>query len=179
MLGAYGGILHLGKPASMTFGQRQGQPAAACLQALAAACAQAGIDHQYTPDITQAQWVKYGFLTALAAATCLMRASIGAITATEGGREIINTLYAECVAVAAAAGQPIAGADQASALETLLQADSPLKASMLRDLEAGRRTEAAHIVGDMVQRATQHGIKVPLLRTAWVHLQAYEAQRDV
>ena len=48
---------------------------------------------------------------------------------------------------------------------------------MLRDLEAGQRVEAAHIVGDMVHRAAAHGIATPHLQAAWVHLQAYEAQR--
>nr|WP_298125310.1 2-dehydropantoate 2-reductase [uncultured Pseudoxanthomonas sp.] len=176
-LGAGGEILHLGKPASMTFGEREGQPPDARLQALAAACAQAGIDHLHAPDIAQAQWAKYSFLTALAAGTCLMRASIGTIVAGEGGADFMAALHGECLAVAAASGQPVSTAAQASARDTLTTAGSPMKASMLRDLEAGQRVEAAHIVGDMVHRATAHAIATPHLRAAWVHLQAYEAQR--
>ena len=176
-LGAGGEILHLGKPASMTFGEREGQPPDGRLQALAAACAQAGIDHLHAPDIAQAQWAKYSFLTALAAGTCLMRASIGTIVAGEGGADFMAALHGECLAVAAASGQPVPAAAQASARDTLTTAGSPMKASMLRDLEAGQRVEAAHIVGDMVHRATAHGIATPHLRAAWEHLQAYEAQR--
>lgn len=176
-LGADGEILHLGKPASMTFGEREGQAPDARLQALAAACTQAGIDHMHTPDIAQAQWAKYSFLTALAAGTCLMRAPIGTLVAGEGGVEFMTALHGECLAVAAASGQSIPDAAQASALDTLTTAGSPMKASMLRDLEAGQRVEAAHIVGDMVHRAAAHGIATPHLQAAWVHLQAYEAQR--
>jgi 2-dehydropantoate 2-reductase len=176
-LGADGEILHLGKPASMTFGEREGQAPDARLQALAAACTQAGIDHMHTPDIAQAQWAKYSFLTALAAGTCLMRAPIGTIVAGEGGADFMAALHGECLAVAAASGQSIPDAAQASALDTLTTAGSPMKASMLRDLEAGQRVEAAHIVGDMVHRAAAHGIATPHLQAAWVHLQAYEAQR--
>lgn len=176
-LGADGEILHLGKPASMTFGEREGQAPDARLQALAAACTQAGIDHMHTPDIAQAQWAKYSFLTALAAGTCLMRAPIGTLVAGEGGVEFMTALHGECLAVAAASGHPIPDAAQASALDTLTTAGSPMKASMLRDLEAGQRVEAAHIVGDMVHRAAAHGIATPHLQAAWVHLQAYEAQR--
>lgn len=176
-LGADGEILHLGKPASMTFGEREGQAPDARLQALAAACTQAGIDHMHTPDIAQAQWAKYSFLTALAAGTCLMRAPIGTLVAGEGGADFMTALHGECLAVAAASGQPIPTAAQASARETLTAAGSPMKASMLRDLEAGQRVEAAHIVGDMVHRAAAHGIATPHLQAAWVHLQAYEAQR--
>jgi len=176
-LAADGGILHLGRPASMTFGERAGQPPDARLQALSAACTQAGIDHQYTADIAQAQWVKYTFLAALAAGTCLMHAPVGTIVAGEGGAEFMAALHAECVAVAAAEGQPVPATAQATARETLTASDSPMKASMLRDLEAGQRVEAAHIVGDMVHRAAAHGIAAPRLQAAWVSLQAYEAGR--
>ena len=40
-------------------------------------------------------------------------------------------------------------AAQQKALEVLTQPESPLTASMLRDLEAGQRIEAGQIVGDM------------------------------
>ncbi|MBL8257695.1 MAG: 2-dehydropantoate 2-reductase [Pseudoxanthomonas mexicana] len=176
-LGADGEILHLGKPASMTFGERVGQTPDTRLQALAAACAQAGIDHLHTLDIAQAQWVKYSFLTALAAGTCAMRAPIGTIVAGEGGADFMAALHEECLAVAAAFGQPVPAAAQATARETLVAEGSPMKASMLRDLEAGQHVEAAHIVGDMLHRADALGVDTPRLRMAWVHLQAYETQR--
>ncbi len=47
---------------------------------------------------------------------------------------------------------------------------------MLRDLQAGQRVEAAHIVGDMAHRAAHFGLRVPRLDTAWIHLQVYAAQ---
>ena len=176
--GAQGEILHLGRPASMTFGERSGQQASQHLAELARLCAAAGIDHQHAEDIAQAQWVKYSFLTALAAGTCLMRASVGDIIATDGGTGFMTGLYAECVAVAAAAGQAIPEKAQGIARGALTQAGSDVKASMLRDLEAGQRVEAAHIVGDMLQRARASALSAPLLATAWSHLQAYEMQRS-
>jgi 2-dehydropantoate 2-reductase len=177
MKGPEGEVLHLGKPAAITFGERDGDPHSARVRGLAKRCEQAGIDYLATPNIHQQLWIKYGFLTALAAGTCLMRASVGRIVAGEGGAEFMRALYAECVRVAAAAGEPIPDSAQTNALATLLQADSPVKASMLRDLEAGQRVEAAHIVGDMLHRARTAKIDAPLLNAAWCHLQAYEAQR--
>ena len=176
-LGQQGEILHLGTPASMTFGERAGQAPDPRLHALADACARAGVDHAHTADIAQAQWIKYTFLTALAAGTCLMRAPIGTIVAGEGGADVMIALHDECLAVAAASGQPVPAVAQATARDILTAAGSPMKASMLRDLEAGQRVEAAHIVGDMVHRAGLRGIAVPRLHTAWVHLQAYERLR--
>ena len=118
-----------------------------------ALCEQAGLDHLAATDIDQQLWNKYTFLTTLAAGTCLMRASVGTIVAGEGGRISCRRLYRECLAVAESAGQPVSAETQSIALGTLVQAGSPVKASMLRDLEAGQRVEAAHIVGDMLHRA--------------------------
>lgn len=175
MKGPVGEVLHLGKPASITFGERDGDPDSARVRNFARLCQQAGLDHLASPDIHQQLWIKYSFLTALAAGTCLMRASVGRIVAGDGGADLMRALYRECTAVAEAAGHPIPETAQATALATLTQADSPVKASMLRDLEAGQKVEAAHIVGDMLHRARQAQQQAPLLAAAWCHLQAYEA----
>lgn len=171
-----GAVLHLGRPASITFGERDGGRSAR-VDAFAAACARADVEHLASDRIAQAQWTKYSFLAALAAGTCLMRASVGAIAAAAGGTALMAALHDECLAVAAAAGQPIDGDARATARATLTAAGSDVKASMLRDLERGGRTEAAHIVGDMLDRARAAGIASPLLQAAWVHLQCHEAAR--
>ena len=176
MLAEDGSILHLGRPASITFGERDGGTSAR-VDAFAALCAQAGIDHKATADIGQEQWIKFSFLAALAAGTCLMRASVGDIAAAEGGAAFMAALHDECLAVAAAEGQPVPEKARAIARASLVDAGSDVKASMLRDLEAGARVEAAHIIGDMLRRAQAAGIEAPRLQAAWVHLQAYERSR--
>lgn len=175
MKGDNGEVLHLGRPASITFGEREGDPDSARTRAFAALCAQAGFDYTHSDAIAAEQWIKYSFLTALAAATCLMRASVGRIVAAEGGRAWIETAYREALAVAAASGQPVPQAQQRTALGILTAADSALTASMLRDLQAGQAIEGEHIVGDMVHRARAAGVDCPHLAAAWVHLQAYSA----
>jgi 2-dehydropantoate 2-reductase len=175
--GADGGILHLGRPASITFGERAGDADSARTLAFEACCAQAGIDHLRSPRIVQELWSKYSLLAALAAGTCLMRASVGRIVAGEGGAEFMEALHRECLAVAAAEGEPVPDAGIAQARTTLTQPGSPLTASMLRDLEAGQPVEGEHIVGDLVHRAHAAGLEVPLLATAWCQLQAYASRR--
>ena len=176
-LGADGEVLHLGRPASITFGLREGNADGGVLARLAAAYAQAGVDHLYAPDIAAAQWIKYSFLAALAAGTCLMRTSVGTVVAAEGGEAFMAALHAECLAVAAAEGPPVPGDEARTARSGLTRAGSPVTASMLRDLQAGLRVEALQIVGDMVHRAHRAGLQVPRLEAAWVHLQAYESAR--
>ncbi|WP_349986583.1 2-dehydropantoate 2-reductase [Stenotrophomonas sp. WHRI 8082] len=172
-----GAIRHLAKAARLTFGERDDVGLSARVLALAAACVQADVDHVASEDIAQEQWIKYTFLTALAAATCLRRADIGTIVAGDGGDAFLRGLYAECVAVAEASGEPIPAAAQETALGALTQPGSALKASMLRDLEAGQQVEADHIVGDMVARARAFGQPAPLLAEAYAQLQAYQAER--
>ncbi|WP_313460730.1 2-dehydropantoate 2-reductase [Stenotrophomonas sp.] len=172
-----GAVLHLAPAAKLTFGERDNTGASARVLALAAACVQANVDHLASDAIGQEQWVKYSFLTALAAGTCLMRADVGTIVGTDEGEAIMRGLYAECLAVAEAAGEPVPEKAQGIALGALTQAGSALKASMLRDLEAGQQVEAMQIVGDMRLRAREAGVLAPLLAVAFAHLQAYEANR--
>lgn len=179
MKGKGGEIRHLGQPASITFGEREGERDSQRTAAFAQLCAQAGIDHMRSLDIAREQWTKFTFLATLAAGTCLMRSAVGGIVATEGGVGFMRALYAECLAVAEAARQPIDTIEQQVALRTLTQVGSPLKASMLRDLEAGHRVEAMQIVGDLLHRAREAGQEAPCLAAAWCHLQAYEATLQV
>ena len=172
-----GAIVHLDKPARITFGERDGNGASPRVTAFATACEAAGIAHVASGDIAQEQWIKYTFLATLAAGTCLMRSDIGSIVAGDGGDAFMRALYDECLAAAAHEGQPIPPKAQGIALTALTQPGSTIKASMLRDLEAGQRVEAAHIVGDMLERARRAGHAAPLLQAAYCHLQVYEAQR--
>ena len=45
---------------------------------------------------------------------------------------------------------------------------------MRQDLEAGRRTEADAIIGDILRRAKAFGTAAPLMRAAYTHLQVHE-----
>ena len=48
---------------------------------------------------------------------------------------------------------------------------------MLRDLEAGSRTEGEHIVADMLHRVQALGIDPVGLKPAWIQLQCHEQRR--
>ncbi|MFT4197905.1 MAG: 2-dehydropantoate 2-reductase [Pseudoxanthomonas sp.] len=171
-----GRVRHLGGPAWITFGERDGRDSERT-RALAALFDAAGVQCHRVDDIARAQWIKFTFLAALAAATCTMRANIGSIVAGEGGADYLAAVHEECCAIAAAEGQPVPAEERALARQRLTQPGSPTTASMLRDLQAGAPVEALQIVGDLVHRAAGHGIAVPYLQAAWVHLQAYQASQ--
>lgn len=126
------------------------------------------------PDILQEMWEKFVFISAMAAMNCLLRGSVGEIVATEDGAALMVAALAECEAVSAAAGHPSRPQAHDRVRALLTEPGSPNTASMRQDLEAGRRTEAAAIIGDMLRRARSFGIATPLLQVAWCHLQVHE-----
>jgi 2-dehydropantoate 2-reductase len=148
------------------------------IEALASEFSKSIIDAKLSEDIEQDLWEKIVFLSALAATTCLFRANVGEINRSPGGREAMERAYHANAAIAEREGRkPRAGAVKA-ALERLTDASGNWSASMLRDLEAGGRVEADHIVGWMLERARRHRVDETILALAYTHLKAYEARRD-
>lgn len=137
----------------------------------------AGSEAYATHEIRQDMWNKFVFLAAFAGITSLMRASIGTIVAA-GARDLILQLLEETRSVAAAEGftPPAQLMDEYRSL--LTEEQSPLTSSMLRDIQAGRHTEGAHILGDMLSRARRLGLPTPMLHVAAAHVEAYERDLD-
>jgi 2-dehydropantoate 2-reductase len=171
-----GDIRHMNRMHGMTVGALNGQPLPA-LEALAKTLASPGFDFMVSDDIMQAMWDKFVFLATLAGATCLMRANVGALMATRDGEQYVCALIDECMAIAEASGHPLTEAKRSIYRNQLTDKDSTLTASMLRDVEAGKPTEAEHILGDLVHWADLGKVKAPRLGLAYSHLQAYERRR--
>ena len=175
-LDADGRVVQFMANQTIVFGEVEGALSARAL-ALEGLLDVPGIDVRASEAIMQDMWEKFVQLSTLAGITCLMRASIGDILAVPNGEQSIFRLFAECCAVATASGfeprAPFIEFDRK--LFTTL--DSPLKASMLRDIERGSVTESEHILGDMANRARALGIETPLLDLARAHVSAYEVGR--
>lgn len=172
-----GTIQHLNAMNRFTVGSR-GTNGSQVLTTMAATLADSSVEFSVSHDIEQAMWDKFVFLATLASATCLMRASIGEIVRSEGGEQLISGLLSECVRVATASRHAPGAGSLAEYRRLLTDPDSTLTASMLRDVERGGATEAEHVIGDMVRRASAEGIPVPLLAIACTHMRAYERRRS-
>lgn len=136
-----------------------------------------GFNAPVSDSILLDMWEKWVQLGAGAGITCMMRGSFGDILAAPGGQEAILALFAECRAVATAAGFPPGPAYTEFTTTMFTTAGSPLKASMLRDIERGSTTEGDHILGDLAARARALGVATPILDLARIHVAAYEAGR--
>lgn len=170
-----GVVRHLSPLHRLVFGLRHaGQ--AAMAEALADALRPTKVDWQRTDAIMQELWEKYFFLATLAAGTCLMRGSVGAINRQPGGGDFMRSLTAEAEAVATAAGYPPRPDLLRDYRSQLTDAANPMTASMARDMMKGGRTEADHVVGDLVRRGTALGVAMPLMSLALLHLRVHEEQ---
>jgi 2-dehydropantoate 2-reductase len=161
---------------SLIFGERGGGMSDR-VRAIAENFAPANIGSQASENVMQDMWEKWVQLTTLASSTCLMRTSLCHILAAPGGRDFILGVRDECAAVATAADHAPREAFLTRVTGMLTTEGSPLTASMFRDIKAGARVEADHVVGDMIARADAAKVPVPRLKVAYTHLKAYENQR--
>lgn len=174
-LEADGTIRQFGELERLTWGSRD--PARPAPAAVGAALQSIGPQVVHSSNIDGAMWNKFALITALAGGTCLMRGAVGEIVATPEGEALLLRLYAECQEVAERSGHPAGPKAIAGARKMLTTPGSPTKASMLRDVERGARTECEHILGDMRARAAGFRIDTPVLSAALAHLRVYEAVR--
>jgi 2-dehydropantoate 2-reductase len=172
-------VVQLGPLHRIVFGAfpRSSPAAQRKLQELQALFAATPVDAVLARDIELELWEKFVGLATLAAMTCLMRATVGDIIEADDGVRLMADTYDACAQVAESAGHPPRAGARDNFKSLLLQRGSTLTASMLRDLEGGHRTEAAHIVGDMLHRARAAGIAPAALPAAWCHLQCHERRR--
>jgi len=171
-----GTIRHLNNLSIIQFGPRAGAVDKRAAQ-FASLFAGTPVQASARPRIEQDMWDKFVFLATLAGMTCLMRANVGAIVAMDNGVRLMLQLLDECTAVAAASGFSPSDGQLATYRSQLTQRGSTSKASMLRDIERGARTEGEHILGDMMARAQRCGVDARLLQIAVTHVRAYEATR--
>jgi len=170
-----GVVRHLGSPPFIKLGELAGG-ASERVAALAAAFAATGIDTEASADIRGAMWGKLVFLGTLAAASVLMRANLGEIGSVPGGQAWVGRLLDRNAAIAAAEGHPVPPGALAG-FHAFLQNSPGAAASMARDLEAGGRIEADHILGVLLDAARRTGLPAELHEAAWLHAKAYEARR--
>ena len=129
------------------------------------------------PNIREELWKKLVHLGTVAAVTTLTRQSLGVVNKAADGPWLIEETFETVAKIAAAEGFKISEGYKQQYLGIFRSADSNYKASMLRDMEKGGRTEGEHILGYLRDRAAAHGIAAPMLRIAAANVQAYEAGR--
>jgi 2-dehydropantoate 2-reductase len=167
-----GVIRHTGTMAGLTFGELD-SAITPRVQALADACARAGIQHKASDDIQKAIWEKYVFLVAASGMTALTRLPLGPIREDPDTRALAGQVMSEAAAVGRAKGVAL-DADLADKLLARLDAlPREMVASMLGDLERGNRLELPWLAGDVVKMGKELGVATPANAFIYAALKLY------
>ncbi|MCK8785390.1 ketopantoate reductase family protein [Roseomonas sp. NAR14] len=173
-----GTIRHFDQFRAITFGELDGtmSPRVEALQAAFRAAPNDSVQARAVPDIRAQMWDKLVFLGTLAAASVLMRATLGEIVR-GGGTALLQRMLEGSATAAEAAGYPLKPAALDSYRKMFADPGSGANASMLRDLEAGGRIEVDHVVGTLLEAVRAAGVDPTLHEAAYVHGKSYEQRR--
>ncbi len=124
-----------------------------------------GVPVRVDADPAAALWTKLVANVALNTVTALGRARVGAVFAEPRAVELMLSLGEEVVAVARAAGVPVApDAARAYVADARRRLPPTGGSSTLFDLEAGRRLEREALIGAVVREGGRLGVDVPVSR---------------
>ena len=132
------------------------------LEALLEACRPAGFQSTLSADITVEIWTKFVRLSVFSGMTAVTRAPIGVIVNDPELLEMLKAAVRETLAVAHARGVAVASSideDVANAYKAL---PPQAKASMLEDLERGRRIELPWLSGAVARIGREVGVPTPI-----------------
>lgn len=124
--------------------------------------------------IVQDMWHKYLMISVLSGVTTLMRASIGPILESDGGRDFVRNLFEEVAQIMRTCGAPIADDIVEEHMKTVGNLSYDFKTSMQRDIEKGLFIEGEHLQGYLLKLAKEFHVDTPLLRTSYQNLKVYE-----
>jgi 2-dehydropantoate 2-reductase len=171
-----GRILHLNDNHALSFGERDGTRSARVVE-IEKTFASAGFDSKLSDNILQEMWEKWVFISTAAGITCLMRGTVADIVDADA-TDLVTALLGDCANIAARNGFTPRPEALERSRATLTAPGSLLAASMFRDVERHARTEADHVIGDLLRRGQEKSISTPLLNIAYAHLRTYEARRQ-
>jgi 2-dehydropantoate 2-reductase len=172
-----GVISHVGKVARMVFGEADGRSNPRAERFLAA-CKRAGVDTVLSNNIANELWGKFLMLAAFSGVSSVTRMPAGPIMADPETRKLLTDAIAETAAVARAKGIDL-GADYV-AQQTDFFARNVLpdaKASMLLDLENGRRLELEWLSGAVARFGDELGVPTPTHHFLYAALKLYAGGR--
>jgi 2-dehydropantoate 2-reductase len=145
----------------LIFGMPDGSPSPQ-LEALLEACRPAGFQSTLSRDITVDIWTKFVRLSVFSGMTAATRSPIGAIVNDPELLDMLKAAVRETLAVAHAKGVAVASSideDVAAAYKAL---PPQAKASMLEDLERGRRIELPWLSGAVARIGREVGVPTPI-----------------
>ena len=144
---------------------------------VAALFRETGADARVSEDIAVDLWRKFLFLTSLAAACGLARASIGPVREAPEGGLLLQRAAREIAAVARAWGVALPAGEEEQVLERMAALPAGMKPSFLLDLERGGPNELDVLSGAVSRFGRETGVPTPIHDTAVAAFSASVAAR--
>jgi 2-dehydropantoate 2-reductase len=172
-------IRQTGRFARMIFGELDGSLSERG-RIFEAACKKSGIDAVFSPAVMTEIWMKFIVLVALSGATTVTRKPVGLLRADPDTRMLLYNAIAEAAAVGRARGVALPE-DAVERQMAVLDGWPPeMVASMLHDLNGGRRMELDHLSGAISRIGRQCGVATPVHDTLYAVLKPYkDGQKDL
>ncbi len=146
------------------FAERDGTRSERALK-IAEAMKAAGIDAEVPDDIRKALWRKFMMLATLAGITAGARCTAGDIRKDGALKALARGSIAEIARLARAQGVAIAEEDERASWDLLAGMPAAGKASMAKDLDAGRALEVEWLSGSVARLSAQAGLEAPIHAT--------------
>ena len=134
------------------------------LERLRDACRPAGFQSTLSENITVDIWTKFVRLSVFSGMTAVTRSPIGAIVNDPELLDMLKTAVRETMAVAHAKGVAVPSSIDEDVAQAYKVLPPQAKASMLEDLERGRRIELPWLSGAVVRIGREVGVPTPTHR---------------
>ncbi len=169
---APGIVRHSGPFARLVFGEADGHESARC-KAFLSALQTASVDAEIAPNIEVRVWEKFIMLSTLSAITTLTRLNIGPILADENSAELVRSAVEETAAVGRKVCPALPENAAEKAMAMLKGMPGHMHASMLDDLNRGKRLELNDLSGEVVRLGRELGVATPAHEVVWRALHPY------
>lgn len=158
---APGVIKHVSQFRRVVFGELDGQVTARA-QTIHKAFQDTGITAELSTNVLKVLWTKFVFIAAASSLGSLTRLPMGDYRAVPEARAMITSLMNEVKNVAQAQGVALDEDVVQKSLEFMDDSAPHIKASMQRDVEAGRRSELESMVGVIGHKGRESGVPTPV-----------------
>ncbi|MDA0764639.1 MAG: 2-dehydropantoate 2-reductase [Proteobacteria bacterium] len=137
-------------------------------------CQKTKFDSVLSENINLDLWKKWVFISTVAGATSLFRSSLGEITKHDYGKKVVIDLFHECAEIAKLNGYDFDENEKNVQIKTVTNSGSPIKASMLRDVEKKSLTEHEEIFGDLIVAGNKYNVNCPILMSSYIKMKIYQ-----
>ncbi len=156
------GVIRHTALAKLVFGELDGTRSPR-IEALHVACGRAGFEVTIAPDVQAAIWSKFVRLSVFSGMTAVTRCPIGVVREDPALLEMLTAACHETRRVGIARGVAL-GPELIDEILAMVHHDLPwhAKASMLEDLERGKRLELPWLSGAVVRLGKEAGVATPI-----------------